>query len=427
MTNFQSIHITNSAVNSISTDGGIKALKGCLFYGNSCFYSDLLVTGSTKLSSLLVNESIQSTVLKVDSMTSNTISVDSVFVSQKLNVLQDSNFSGSIMISGGLHCSCTTESVSLTTGSFVISGGMAVNGNIFTKGNLTVGNACYFSSGVTVFGSGTFYSSNDSISPSTGGIVLAGGLGVMKSCSIGGNLTVSDILVNGGIDAKDLKCDSILVNSLIKSSDLEVTNSVSAFSFTGITGIFTNSLQTGKIDAGSLSVTDLVNCNFLKSNSVSANSISCNSVKFTDNNGLFTIKSDFTSGLRISLSDSKSISRYYTSIDFFSLGNSYVSSNFEALQISNDQNGNWNINSRANGTGSSGSVSINSSVTISKEKMIIETGSIEILDGNQKYIRLQVNDLDESYILILPTSPPPVGIVSVLACDGSGKLFWKVS
>lgn len=339
--------------------------------------------------------------------------------------LKELTIDGYCMINGGLFSTSTLESVSFNTGSFVISGGIGVSGNIFGKGALNVSGACFLNSSLTTFGNSVFACTTDSYSPSTGSVVFSGGLGIMKSCYINGSLVSSsfqtgDIFSSGNIQCKkietdlftvkDIQCHSTMNIDTVLGNSMKLTSSISAKE-----GLFLESIETKNITVKSC-----------KTGSFKCDDLTLKGITMNDDSGLFTVTGNKLSGLRLSLCDSKSLRRYYSTFELFSLGNNFICRNFEALQFSNDSSGNWNIMSRSNGTGKSGDIKIQSSAL--GASITVSSSAINI-DGDMVWnngARITVKG-ESTYTIVLPKEGPKKGVRSVLTCDEEGNLFWSVT
>jgi hypothetical protein len=98
----------------------------------------------------------------------------------------------------------TTPSTSPTTGAVVVVGGVGVSGNVQVGGNIVVVGSAYVSS------------TTDTTTPTTGAAVVSGGVGVGKSVQVGGSVSVGgSVNVAGVINANDSVDSSSTVTGAI--------------------------------------------------------------------------------------------------------------------------------------------------------------------------------------------------------------------
>ena len=101
----------------------------------------------------------------------------------------------------------TTPSTSTTTGAMVVGGGVGIAGNLYVGGNLTVSNVIYTNTEVittteVIAGNLVLTSADDTISPTTGALVIpTGGLSVGGNAYVGHNLYVGSGAFNLSLTA----------------------------------------------------------------------------------------------------------------------------------------------------------------------------------------------------------------------------------
>jgi hypothetical protein len=106
------------------------------------------------------------------------------------------NFSNQVLITN------TSNSINNSTGSLVVSGGVAINGNLNLAGSLSFNNpivSANSSTGTIVINNGGIgiNCSNDTQNVNNGGaLTISGGAAIKKSVNIGGKLTISDTTVS---------------------------------------------------------------------------------------------------------------------------------------------------------------------------------------------------------------------------------------
>jgi predicted acyltransferase (DUF342 family) len=121
----------------------------------------------------------------------------SIFTDKNLTV--NENF----LLNGNFVSTCLQESVSINTGAIVLNGGIGINGNIFSNGILSVKDACFLKSNVSIFGTVTISNTSESDSSHTGSLIVSGGLGVMKSVNINGEIKVTGSISCGNSGSFD--------------------------------------------------------------------------------------------------------------------------------------------------------------------------------------------------------------------------------
>jgi cytoskeletal protein CcmA (bactofilin family) len=417
--NLSCVDITSNNV----TCGGFLTVDKELKVGNS-----FLVIGDSK---------IQGELSCLGKFNVNSLSDSSIVTLGGIDIGSSCKIGGTLIVNdhaifkSNLVCLDTSESKSTSTGSLVLHGGLGIAGNVFSNGLLSIKSNCYFHSSVNVTGIIVSSSTVDSIDSSTGSLILAGGLGVRKSLFVEKNLRVNgtfivsgtcdifeSLTVKNNISCKNVASETatlnnICTNSIIVNGDANILTNI----FTRYNVTLPGSLFVGK---GITIQGDLL-CNQLD-----INNIQCKSITISDVNGLLNIKSSISAGIRISM---YSNTRYYNSIDIFGNGTSYVDSIVEALQIANDDNGNWNIITRKTGSNSDSLLTLKSangsSICIGKNTCI--KGNLLLTDtsSSTKTVSIIVENLESSYTLVLPKTGPTKGQECVLACDIDGNLFWK--
>ena len=407
------------------------------------------------------------------SVTKDTVLSGSISVGEKADIKGDVLIGGSIISRGNLCIDDTTESTSTNTGALIVRGGISVEKNLFINGSCSINSSMYLYAGLSVFGKSVISSTIDSVSPNTGSLVLSGGMGIMKSLNVEKNLSVQGelkvengvkmsngvyitstedsvsfnsgaLIIKGGTSiSKSLMCGGnvLLMKQLDIMGQVEIKNNQDSSNY-----------KTGAlIVTGGVGITKNVYCNenihvkdtvITEKLSVTEGILNCNNVKISDINGLCTISSNIISGLRLCGNNEMKQTRYYTSIDLFSLGNVYTDTNVEALQISNDDNGDYNIVTRSVGSGKTGDLRLKSgysggSVEMTSEGQVKISGSEIVLQNSSKTasIKLIFQDTNDTtsdtttsentnFTLILPKTGPPKGVKSTLVCDENGELIW---
>ena len=448
--------ITNSFFSSsvINTFNGNVLISGSLkcnqdvYFNNNTTVTNINVDGIINSSNNIESNSID---------TGSIITLGGIGISGSCNIGKNLIVNGDhTVIRGNVSITNTTDSVSFTSGSFFTAGGAAISGNTFIKGALTVQCPSYFNSNLTVFGKMIYTNTTDSESTVTGSIVLLGGIGISKNVYIGNDLSVNGnlnlngnlSLLHANISGKLLIQDTTEINGLLFCSqdvtfsgknttilgNIIVKSNVESINYyTGCT-----ILQGGMGISGNLNIngTLFINKDSLFNGSIQSNNFigigpSYSQVTLNQQDSRLYIDSQ-SPGIRICNTKVKN-QRYLSSLDLFTYGSSFIENNFEALQILNDVNGNFMILTRSTGGLSrENSLTLQSSIsgakiTLNPDKTIDIQASINIVDAESKEsVTIQVSNETESYTLILPKSAPPKNVESILACDSTGNLYWKV-
>jgi cytoskeletal protein CcmA (bactofilin family) len=422
------------------SSSGNTLLNGSLGVLGSCSLVDV------KCTSININKDIS--ILGKSHVVGDSLVGGNFVVDGQLTVSLYSEFYRDLKVHSNISClqMCllsTLDSTSFDSGSLILAGGIGIKGNIFTKGNLVVDGTCFLYSALDVFGSCTFNNTTDSKSTSTGSIVLSGGIGIMKSLNVGHNIHSSTLSVQSN--------STLYGNLVVYSTDdaesfssgaLQVKGGIciSKNLYCGGNVVFTRDLKTfGNIDItkdlkvkGTCSIQQSLDVDSIKVYStiltrdlqISSNSFTLgNTLDFINSNGLFHIKSSMAPGLRLSSSTNYS-SRYYNSIDLFTLGNNYTDSKFESLQLSNLDNGDFVVATRSLGLDTSPRLILRSglqtNITLNCD------GNVQINDSlTIKNVTLKTTQDSQEYTLTLPNTPPPKGQKSFLVCDENGLLSWQ--
>lgn len=355
------------------------------------------------------------------------------------------------VVYGNLVVYGTQESISCTTGSIVANGGLSTSKNSFIGGTLTVNDSVFFNSSLTTFGNFTLSKDQDSSSPDNGSLVITGGAGIMKSLHIGGDLfvhnnvetkcVISDLsLISGDVDSTSKTTGTCIIKGGIGVSKSVYCESLHSKELT-ITGpgIILDNTRSINYATGGLVVTGGVgiggNLNVkgdimvakIESLSMKTQILDFDQTILGEySSGMFSVKSNVLAGIRLSLTDTNKFSRYYNSLEMFTLGNSWVDKNTEAIQISNDESGNFRIMTRSSGTGRCGNLLLQGGgdckLELSKSGLDVTGGKITL---NTK-VSVACNSDSQVYTLVLPSTPPPKGKRAALVCDEFGQLSWEV-
>lgn len=108
-------------------------------------------------------------------------------LTDELNVQGDADFDSNVNVDGSVQVDAT-----LTVGNSTVNAHVSTEGNIDTDGTLTVAGASDLNNTLNVSGITTLENSQNSTSNTTGGTRISGGVGIAKSATVGGDLTVHD-------------------------------------------------------------------------------------------------------------------------------------------------------------------------------------------------------------------------------------------
>jgi hypothetical protein len=457
---------TSAVTGSIVTTGGVGISKSVTIGGN------LSVGG---------NVNIPDGDFSVDGITSL-----GEMTTTGLSVTAGASIGGTFSVTGdqtnvGLLMSFnTTDSVSSATGSIVTSGGLGIAKSVTIGGGL-------FATGTTnlintsVHGTCVFSKTTDSVSISTGSVIMSGGLGIARSVSIGGDASASgDVTVGGRLSVSS---DSVFTSTtdsttgsngcVTFSGGIGVTKSVNVngdavingtlstagvVSFTNVTdsaatfsgGVKFNrnvNVQGGVTVGGSLESLELT---------VTSGILHNGTITISDNSGLFTVTSPVP-GTRLAATDATKTTQYPNFLDVFTLGNNYVDADVESLQLASSGTSKYVIQSRQSGSGTLRSltlqagqhnnITVNTDGTVAfnstSDSVSLSTGAVSVAGGLSVATSLSVGGIikftissgtvglrpsgsSSTYNLTLPISPPTTNN-SGLVCDVNGNLSFQQS
>lgn len=151
----------------------------------------------------------------VDGTTNSTSpTTGSIITYGGMGITKDLVVGGSLIASNFLFSShtfeSTTESTSTSTGAVIVSGGMGIGKSIIVGGNSTFQTDLLCQGKETVNGKLLCTLSTDSTSPTSGSVIIDGGLGVGKTINVGNSITINgtnnstststgSLIVKGGI------------------------------------------------------------------------------------------------------------------------------------------------------------------------------------------------------------------------------------
>jgi hypothetical protein len=171
---------------SLTTDGATNLNSTLDVDGATTLNSSLDVDGSTQLHNTL----------EVDGATelNNTLEVDGATdLNSSLEVDGTTDLNSSLTVDGLTHVTNETQSTDNNNGALVVNGGAGIGKNLNVGGNLDVDGAANFG-GSTSFGGAVLISNlTQSVSTTTGALVVAGGVGIGKNLHVGGAMAVAGV------------------------------------------------------------------------------------------------------------------------------------------------------------------------------------------------------------------------------------------
>jgi hypothetical protein len=124
----------------------------------------------------------------------------------------------------------TTQSTTSSTGSLIVAGGVGIAKDVNINGNLIVSSTATMGFDLNVTGTTNLNDSTQSISASTGSLVVAGGVGIAKDVNITGNINISanaDITGTLTADgATTLNSTLLVTDDLTASSNVDITGNI---------------------------------------------------------------------------------------------------------------------------------------------------------------------------------------------------------
>jgi len=229
---------TSSTSGALIVDGGVGIAKK-LFVGDTLDVTDattiggtLSVTDATTLSSTFDVTGVVNfnNVLDSTSSTSGALIVDGgvgiakkLFVGNTLDVTNATTIGGTLGVTDATTLSSTLDvtgvvnlnnvldSTSSTSGALIVDGGVGIAKKLFVGdtldvtdattigGTLNVTGASTFSGPVDITGAMNFNDSTDSSSPTTGALIIDGGVGIAKKLYVGDDVFVTDSVNVGGV------------------------------------------------------------------------------------------------------------------------------------------------------------------------------------------------------------------------------------
>lgn len=189
-------------VGSLTTAGGVGIAKSLSVGINASIAGDMTVEGTTNQVGVLTVSNVS------DSSSASTGSITTtggVGIAKNLNVGVNARVGGTFEVisssafTGLVSLNNLTESTSAMDGALRVAGGAGIAKSLFVGINASVNGTLSVGGATSLGGDVSLLSTTDSVSPSTGSLVLAGGLGVDKALHVGTSATVGGALTVGGI------------------------------------------------------------------------------------------------------------------------------------------------------------------------------------------------------------------------------------
>ena len=484
---------STNATNSTSVGTGSAIFSGGVSVAlNTNVGGNLSITGTSTFTGNQIASGIVNITNTTDSSTltaASLVTAGGASVGKTLRVGENAVITGGITVSGATVSLNTTVSTNSASGAFVVSGGVGVGGALNVADTLGVTGLATFSAATSTSGIASFLNVTDSTSLGSGSIVTAGGIGVAKQLRVGTSLTVAGntnvvalnasgvVTFSNATEATAFNAAAVKISGglgvalkTILNSTLTVAGSTSlvgALSVSNVTDSSTTATGCATF-AGGVGVTMNLNVGgglsvgaastFTGVLTNTAGSLNLNSVNISDASSTLLIRSALP-GIRVASTDALKTTQYVNSIDLFSLGNSYVDANHEALQVTTTSTNTYSIITRNAGSGvlrrlvlqaggantgqltlnTSGTVSIGTGTTDSTSPLdgsvMISGGigvpgsvsignSLRIFGATSGAVSWAAPSTVTSYNLTLPPSLPVAGNYALVSST-TGVLSWS--
>jgi hypothetical protein len=174
------------------------------------YCNDLAVVGNLSLANDLVFDDVNiiGTTQSVSETTGSLTVAGGVGISKNLYVGGTiyGTVNGSISTTS-LHLTDTTQSISTSTGTLIVDGGSGITGNLYVGGIFSL------------VGDSSIKSTSESNNSSTGALTILGGLGVYKNINSAANITAQTMNVIGSVSSTDSNSGSLIINGGLGISD----------------------------------------------------------------------------------------------------------------------------------------------------------------------------------------------------------------
>ena len=239
------VNITGNNFNALYVNGSSILNSNLSVYGQEIIFN---TTDSSNISTgaLIINGGVG--ISKTVNIGGNLfISKNSLFTGS-VGVISDTS------LNGNLYVNSSTPSNNTTTGAVIISGGVGIGGNVNIARNTTINGLLNVISDTSLNRNLYVNSSTPSNNPTTGALIVSGGVGINGSLNIGQNINVSgiinmigsssianlnNIIVTGQTESSSSNNGALIVNGGVGiSKDVNIGGSLNIFKDSILYGSF---------------------------------------------------------------------------------------------------------------------------------------------------------------------------------------------
>jgi len=242
ISNNSEFYLINENVNKLHFAEGASSVSISNITGNTTINNNLVV----KLDSTYSGNTLTYGIGKIVNTTdSSSISTGAFIINGGLGISKTTNIGGNLFVNkdslltgklnvmldtslnGNLFVYSLKDSVNPSTGAVVISGGVGIKGNLNILGKTNLSNTLNVTSDTTLNGNVVISSTTSSINPSTGSVIISGGVGIqgnvniLKHTIIGGNINM--VNENTLAQFNSLNVLSILDSSSVNSGSVIIS------------------------------------------------------------------------------------------------------------------------------------------------------------------------------------------------------------
>jgi len=447
----------NLVLGMYGNDGNPKGTTTNVYISGTNTYikSDITVKGTkTEYFSNLYVNSVNTSIISTNTYIDSNISQKGIFTlvgnakytSNKFEVNGSNNyFIGKLTTKNEIHNKSTVQSTSKTTGALRVDGGVGIGKNLTVGGNVSVtsdftlggklkiiGSNANVTSNLQITGSNTYVNSDlitlkgenfvidnnthfksltDSDSPTTGSLIIDGGVGIGLDTNIGGNLQVlgnihaiGNIIAKGDIQLGDHPFDTVSLIGRIDADIIPAQNQVVSIGQDGLVfanGFFRDAYIKSNVDVSNSLLVRGKRARFqANTEAVGPNlTVSANSIFSGDNFKVYGQNAHLTSNITIDSISTRINSNILLSGNT-TVSNVVFSGKFTNVESNTEFNSSYlNINSNVNITNYS--TIINSDVNINGELSFGQNGSSNniIIYGNTTGEKIKYDATREELIL----------------------------